>query len=112
MTLSDRQWEFLKDVALLILFAERQGWKLTGGELWRPKEMQQIYVSRGQSNASQGFHQQRLAIDLNLFIDNEYKTATEEYSELGKFWESIRPENRWGGNFKARNDGNHFERYR
>lgn len=83
MKLSDKQWEFLKDVCLLIQFAERKGWKLTGGELWR------------------------MAIDFNLFIDGKFKQLTEDHRELGEFWESIRPENRWGGHW---NDGNYYER--
>lgn len=107
MTLSDKQWEFLKDVLLLIQFAERKGWKITGGELWRPQEMQDIYVERGMSQTREGQHQKRLAIDLNLFIDDQFKTKTEDHKPLGEFWESIRPENRWGGRW---NDGNHYER--
>jgi hypothetical protein len=107
MTLSDKQWEFLKDVCLLIQFAERKGWKLTGGELWRPQEMQDIYVERGLSQTREGQHLKRLAIDLNLFVDGKFMQKTEDHKELGEFWESIRPENRWGGRF---NDGNHYER--
>jgi hypothetical protein len=32
MKLSDHQFEFLKDVASLILFADRRGYKVTGGK--------------------------------------------------------------------------------
>ena len=107
MKKSDKQWEFLLDVALLIQFAHRKGWKLTGGELWRTNEQQAWYVERGLSQTRQGQHQKRLAIDLNLFIKDEFRTDTESHQPLGEFWESIRPENRWGGRF---NDGNHYER--
>lgn len=102
MTLSDHQWEFLKDLALLIQFAERIGYKLTGGNLYRNYE-QNLDVG-GTSNSK---HLRRLAIDLNLFIDDEYRQDTDAHEPLGIFWESIRPENRWGGAFE---DGNHYER--
>lgn len=110
MSLSDKQWEFLKDVAILVQYAERKGWKLTGGELWRPDEVQQLYVKQDKSNTDESYHEKRLAIDLNLFIDGEYRTDSDAYEPLGIFWEQIREENRWGGNFSTITDGNHFER--
>jgi hypothetical protein len=110
MKLSDHQWEFLKDVATLIMFAERKGYKVTGGELWRTQDQQNIYLDSNKSKASESQHQKRLAIDLNVFIANVYRTDTESYKELGDFWESLNPANRWGGNFTRIKDGNHFER--
>lgn len=107
MTLSDRQWSFLKDLALLIQYADRRGWKLTGGELWRTLDQQKIYYREGKSSTLQSRHMKRMAIDLNLFIDGEYKPDSSDYKELGEFWESLNEFNRWGGNW---NDGNHFER--
>lgn len=110
MSLSDHQWEFLKDVSALIHWAERRGYKVTGGELYRTAAQQEIYLEEDKTNAKESFHQKRLAIDLNLFIDNEYQRASEAYRPLGEFWESLSEENRWGGNFTTINDGNHFER--
>lgn len=110
MSLSDHQWEFLKDVALLIQYAERRGWKLTGGELHRPKELQELYKAQGKSNTSEGYHPRKLAIDLSLFIKGHYQRTSDPYRELGEFWESLNDHNRWGGNFSTIRDGNHFER--
>jgi hypothetical protein len=110
MSLSDKQWTFLQDVALLIQWAERKGYKLTGGELHRLPETQEFLKNQGASNTNEGYHQKRLAIDLMLFIDGEYQRDTEAYKPLGEFWESLRPENRWGGEFSTIKDGNHFER--
>jgi len=31
MSLSDKQFEFIKDVALLIQYVSSKGWKITGG---------------------------------------------------------------------------------
>ena len=51
-------------------------------------------------------HKQRLAIDLNLFLDGEYLTSTEAHRPFGEYWKSIDPENHvWGGDF---DDGNHY----
>lgn len=106
MTLSDEQWQFLQMVSRLVMMVGYQpGWKLTGGELWRPPEMVEIYAKDGRGSKDSK-HPDRLAIDLNLFIDGVYQTNTEAYKPLGEFWESIG--GTWGGRFK-RKDGNHFE---
>lgn len=111
MSLSDQQWEFLKDVAALIYFAEHKSdkvYKLTGAELYRTPEQAQLNADKG-IGIKNSQHTKRLAVDLNLFIDGEYKTDTKSYRELGEFWKGLSYENRWGGDF-SRPDGNHFER--
>ena len=102
MSKSDDQWEFLQDVSLLIQFAASQKLKLTGGNLYRNPE--QNRVVEGTENSK---HKDRMAIDLNLFIGGEFQTETDAHKPLGDFWETIRPENSWGGRF---NDGNHYSR--
>lgn len=97
---SDRQWTFLLDVRLLIQHAKRKGWKLTGGNLYRTPAQNTAVNGTARSR-----HLDRLAIDLNLFIDDVYQRDTEAYRPLGEFWEALRPDNSWGGRF---NDGNHF----
>ncbi len=103
MTLSDHQWRFLQDLALLILWAERQGYKLTGGDLYRDP--------RAPYGIARSLHKKRLAVDLNLFEWRGdgwvYLTSTASHAPLGEFWESLDPLNRWGGRFR---DGNHYER--
>ena len=49
-------------------------------------------------------HKSRLAIDLNLFRDGVYLTATEDHTPLGLWWEE--QGGIWGGRF---DDGNHYE---
>ena len=92
-------------VAQLIQWADQQGYELTGGELYRPPQTARYYKSIG-IGILNSKHCQRLAIDLNLFIDGEYQRSTEVYKPLGEYWESLG--GRWGGRFK-RKDGNHFE---
>ena len=109
MSMVSEQFSFLKDVAKLIEYADSIGMVLTGGELFRTKEQQEIYVKTGKSMTYNSKHLQRLAIDLNCFKDGKLLT-TEEIKPLGDFWESLDPKNRWGGNFTKLKDGVHFER--
>jgi len=104
---SDEQWEFLKDYAKLIQWAERHGYKLTAGELYRTMYQQRYYVAKGLSWTYNSKHLKRKAGDLNLFIDGKYITSKEAYRPLGEYWESLDSKNRWGGRF---NDAPHFER--
>ncbi|PHS23501.1 MAG: hypothetical protein COA83_09690 [Methylophaga sp.] len=108
MKLSDHQWAFLKDLATLILFAEDQGYKLTGAELYRTPAHAKRNAAKGVGIAD-SLHCQRLAIDLNLFIDDKFRRDSEAHRPLGEFWESLDPRNNWGGDFK-KPDGNHYER--
>jgi len=94
---SDKQWTFLKNVAALIHWAERRGYKLTGGDLYRD--------SRCEYGSKSSLHRQRLAIDLNLFVNGEYQETGDYHWEMGKVWESW-PNCKWGGRFQ---DSNHYE---
>lgn len=102
-----KQSVFLLNVADLIQWAFCNGYELTGGELWRPQEMQDIYLKQGKTKVKRSKHQDRLAIDLNLFIDGKYRTANEDYKELAEYWKSLHPDNIAGYDWGW--DGNHFE---
>lgn len=110
MKTSDKQWEFLKDISLLIQFAERKGYKLTGGELYRTKRQQQYYISVGKSKTMKSKHLSRLAIDFNFFINGELVYDKDKIQPIGDFWESLDPKNKWGGNWTSFIDTPHFER--
>ena len=69
-------------------------------------------VTFGDAYATQGHmahscHYLRLAVDLNLFVDGQYRTDTDAYRILGDYWKTLAPDARWGGDF-AKADGNHF----
>ena len=102
MTLGQAQRKFTKMVALLILYAYERGYELTWGEAYRTPEQAKLNAAKG-SGIANSLHCDRLAVDFNLFKDGKYLTKTEDYRELGEFWESIG--GAWGGRF---NDGNHF----
>lgn len=111
MGTSDKQWLFLQDVAKLIQHAESIGIKLTGGELYRTKEQQELYIKAGKSKTMKSKHLERLAIDFNFFIDGKLTYAKEDVQPLGDYWESLRPENSWGGNWKSFQDTPHFQSF-
>lgn len=111
MSLSDKQWEFLQDVARLILFAQLHGLKLTGGELLRTPYQQKKYLEDGLSKTMNSRHLKKLAIDLTLFVDGQPMWEhCPEWEMLGEYWESLHPDNKWGGHFKSFKDYPHFER--
>jgi hypothetical protein len=126
MGLSDHQYEFLKDIAKLIQFAEEKGIKLTAGEAYRTADQQLLYYhgkdikeagsqtlvfteGRKRSWTKYSNHMRRLAMDFNFFVDGALTYDKSVLSELGEYWEGLSPLNRWGGNF-SHTDTPHFER--
>ncbi|HBA6939906.1 TPA: M15 family metallopeptidase [Escherichia coli] len=105
MKLSDKQQQFTVMIGRLIRFATERGYGLTFGEAYRTPEQARRNAATGRGIVN-SLHCQRLAVDFNLFINGEYRSRTEDYRELGEFWESIG--GTWGGRFKSRPDGNHF----
>lgn len=111
MALSDDQWKFLQDVAKLIQFAAERGFKLTGGELYRTQEQQNFHKANGRTTVGTSQHMKRLAIDFNIFLPSgALLQKAKDAQVLGDFWESLDPNNRWGGNWTTFVDAPHFER--
>jgi hypothetical protein len=96
---------FARLIAELIIWANKNGMEVTCGDFYRsPRVFGQQGTFKGYGHKYSN-HKVRLAADLNLFIDDEYMTATEDYEKLGIKWKSMHELCRWGGDF---NDGNHF----
>lgn len=110
MSLVVDQALFLQDVCKLIAYATAQGWTVTGGELYRTPEQQEIYVKTGRSKTMNSNHLKRCAIDLNFFKDGKLVWDRTQLAPIGAYWESLNSKNRWGGNFKSLVDVPHFER--
>lgn len=113
----EKQFIFLVNLANLILWVKKRGFVLTGGELLRTADQQELYVKSGKSKINNSRHLVKLAIDLNLFINGKYiDKACPEYQEIGNYWCALHPLNRWGGDFNKNGDykddgwdANHFE---
>lgn len=110
MSLVADQAAFLLDVCKLIEFATAQGWTVTGGELFRSAEQQEIYVKTGRSKTMNSNHLKRCAVDLNFFKDGKLVWDAAQLRPVGVFWEGLNPKNRWGGTFRSLVDVPHFER--
>lgn len=109
MRLSVIQQLFARDLIKLFSYIHENGYSFTLGEAWRSPEQAELYARSGKG-IKNSLHCKRLAIDINLFNDkNEFLTETKDHELFGRYWESLHPANRWGGDFK-RPDGNHYER--
>lgn len=111
-SLRQKQSRFCLYVSLLIDYAYRNGYELTFAEAFRTPEQAELNAEKG-TGIARSLHCERLAIDLNLFRNGKYLTSTEAHRPLGEYWESLAPDNRWGGRFRdskgnAKPDGNHY----
>lgn len=108
MTLREKQSSFAIAVAHLILKAAEMGYEVTLGEAWRSEHEAKRHALAG-SGIRRSLHQDRLAIDLNLFRHGEWLTSTESHRPLGEYWESLSTDEydcAWGGSWG--DDGNHY----
>jgi len=110
MNMVSEQAAFLLDVCKLIEHATKEGFVVTGGELYRTPEQQQIYVKSGRSRTMNSLHLQRQAVDLNFFKNGKLTMDRISLAPLGLFWESLHPLNSWGGNGVKLLDTPHFSR--
>jgi hypothetical protein len=107
VTLIEKQKRFAFLITKLITFGIGKGYEFTFGEAHRPRETAELYAKDGRGIVD-SLHCIRLAIDLNAFKDGVYLTKSEDYRELGEFWESLSVpgcECHWGGRW---GDGNHL----
>lgn len=110
MALAQEQAAFLLDACMLIQYATSQGWTVTGGELFRTIEQQKIYYDSGKSKTMASNHLRRLAIDLNFLKNGNLVLDKAQLQPIGTYWESLNPQNRWGGSWTSFQDLPHFER--
>jgi len=97
MTTGQKQEEFSRCLALLLVWLYLNGYRVRMGHVFRCPDCP---VGHKKS-----CHKSKLAVDLSLFMDGQFLTETIEYQRAGEYWESLHPLARWGGSW---NDGNHF----
>jgi peptidoglycan L-alanyl-D-glutamate endopeptidase CwlK len=116
MKLSEQQQKFSRNLGTLLTKIFSDGYEVTFGEVLRTQEMQDIYLKTGKSKTSNSMHLKKCAVDLNFFKDG---VLVETPNEIGKYWESLDPLNRWGGSWRGLVEAKkstfidkpHFERY-
>jgi hypothetical protein len=114
MKLSEAQQEFAYHVGCLLLhIAAMPGYACTLGDAYRdPRVFGERGDRRGYGNPYSD-HKLRLAIDLNLFVDGQYRTDTAAHKPIGDYWKALSERNYWGGDIIDENgnpDGNHYGR--
>jgi hypothetical protein len=131
LTLGDMQKLFVELYARWLTWALSKGYRFSFGEAKRSDEQAEINVigfdgrefvaklvesrfpllavairNNGKANGIRNTaHGKQLGIDMNAFKNGRYLGETEEWKELGEYWESLHPLCRWGGRF---GDGNHL----
>jgi hypothetical protein len=131
MTLGEKQKLFVRLYSQWLVWALSKGYEFSFGEAKRSDEQSEINAigqagreivarlveksfprlamtlrNNGKNNGIRfSAHGNQLAMDMNAFKKGVYLTKTEDWTELGEYWESLHPLCRWGGRF---NDGNHI----
>ena len=107
-TLLQTQFIFTQNSAKLVQYIFACGYKCTYGETYRsPAEA--LLNSRLGIGIARSYHCERLAIDLNLFLNDKPVYDEKHHEKFGIYWESLNKKNRWGGRFKHLVDSGHFE---
>jgi hypothetical protein len=105
LTLRQQQSKFASMVPRLIDKAIELGFEVTLGDAYRdPRCHGDLGVKMGYGSRN-SYHKIRLAIDINLFKNGQFMSATEDHLQLGEWWET--QGGTWGGRFKEK-DGNHY----
>lgn len=132
LSLRDKQQIFSYNTVLLYMRIFQLGCKFTYGEADRTKDQQYLYykgltIENGKlvqaprrSWTMNSMHLDRLAIDLNIQTPNEKGEMVMDWGhtpyhyELGKFWESLHPKNKWAVTNPdgSKKDLGHFEMQR
>jgi hypothetical protein len=106
MSLNAKQARFLSKIAKLIVWANGQGIQLIGAELFRTPEQAAINAEKG-VGIKNSVHRKKLALDMYIYKNNTILWSGPEYEKLGRKWETMAIDARWGGDFRRR-DVYHF----
>jgi hypothetical protein len=133
MTLRETQEAFAKDTIKLYNHILDSGYTFTYGEAYRTEL--QAWVNSQKPNShiecvavdgsvtkfpgsvggvgiNKSLHRDRLAVDVNIFLNGALIIDKKMLQPIFDYWEGLNPNNRAGGNFKhpAPYDAPHFER--
>jgi len=104
--LNDKRVEFMRCVALLVLWANENNLPVIGRELERTASQAALYVKSGAGIAN-SLHMKMLAIDLHRVKDGKITLDGSDYKALADHWITLHPLARAGYFFK-RMDAYHF----
>jgi len=100
VTLREAQSLFVGLLGQLLVWAyTHDGWSFTLADGYR---------ADCQGHMKDSLHYERLAQDLNFFLNGVWqKTGSDEWEQIGTYWLALNPLCRWGGTF-TKKDWNHF----
>lgn len=107
--LLNSQQIFAYNLGKLIIFIYESGFEVSIGEVERTKYQQKEYIRTGRSKTMNSNHLKRLAADIFIFKNDALVNDKNKLYEIGKFWESLHKNNRYGGFFRNFTDIPHFE---
>ena len=101
MSQRTKQAKFWQMFAMIILEAQASGDPIVIIEWMRTKERQAYLVSIGRSKTLDSKHLEGLAGDIaflsDINDDGIINYIPDKYKHLGEYWESLDPNNVWGG---------------
>jgi hypothetical protein len=103
--LSRKQRDFNIAIARLMLWGTYNGYEFTFGDAYRDPRVHGKFGEKVAYGSRLSFHKKRLAMDLNLFVDDKYQASTKAHEPIGIKWEEMG--GTWGGRF-SNSDGNHY----
>ena len=106
VTLSEKRRKFAVLFRHLLQFIEDRGYECEIEEVKRTQAQATANAASGAGIAN-SLHLLGLAVDLSLFIHDDFTSALEDYRPLGEFWKSLDPLCCWGGDF-SKPDADHF----
>lgn len=109
MSLGDNQETFTENIAKLITYAVTLGYGCRLREVERTAYQQAEYVRTKRSLTNGSKHLESLAADIYFTQAGKLLDKKSDLEIFGKYWESLHPANKWGGNWKSLVDCPHFE---
>jgi len=105
-SLNRKQARFADCVWRLLRYAFESNQPVIISEAYRTKEQAEIYAAQGKG-IKNSVHRKKLAVDLYRYKGGTISWQQEDYADLGRFWKTLNPDARWGGDFRNR-DSVHF----
>lgn len=123
MSLRQKQSIFARNISKLIIWAFDNGYEITLGEGYRTNDQQLLYFygytldsdnnslnllkTSQKSKTMNSYHLSKCALDINLFIDGDYKSDRGSFKAIAEHWKSLNDKNvsgyDWGWDY------NHFQ---
>lgn len=107
--LLERQQRFAWMLAEQLAWMKAQGIVWTMGDAWRSTDellcphcatgvsYQELLLANGRSKVRMSAHNDRCALDVNIFVGGRLSHNGEDYRAMGEHWERLG--GRWGGRF-------------